>query len=336
MNGSDDMVPAPVTYPGVSVISPILNEERHLRDAVANILASDYPGPIEIVLALGPSDDATDAVATALADADDRVRLVGNPSGKTAAGLNAAVAQARYSIIARVDGHALIPPTYLSTAVATLNATGAANVGGVMAAEGETDFEKAVAAAMRSWFGVGGAAFHIGGEPGPALTVYLGVFQRTAIEAAGGFDESMVRAQDWELNHRIRAAGGLIWFTPDLQVSYRPRAGVRALASQYWQYGRWRREVTRRHPETVSARYLAPPAVVTAIAAGTALAIVSSWSRKSVLTAVSMLPALGYAGGVAAASAYIGRGATPAVKWRIPIALITMHTCWGAGFIRGA
>ena len=52
--------------------------------------------------------------------------------------------------------------------------TGADNVGGIMAAEGVTPFEQAVARAMTSRLGVGNASFHTGGEEGPADTVYLG------------------------------------------------------------------------------------------------------------------------------------------------------------------
>ena len=70
----------------------------------------------------------------------------------------------------------------------------------------------------------------------------------------------MLVAEDWELNYRIRAAGGLVWFTPDLKVTYRPRATLGALAKQQFRYGRWRRVVARRYPETVNLRYLAPPA----------------------------------------------------------------------------
>ena len=73
--------------------------------------------------------------------------------------------------------------------------------------------------------------------------------RRSAIERVGGYDESMVRAQDWEMNLRIRESGGVIWFTPQMRVSYRPRHSLRALARQYHDYGRWRREVVRRHPE---------------------------------------------------------------------------------------
>src|SRR5207344_3066352 len=143
-------------------------------------------------------------------------------------GLNAAIAASRHPAVVRVDGHGLLAPGYIATAVRLLAETGAANVGGIMAAEGVTPFERAVARAMTSKFGVGGARFHTGGQAGPADSVYLGAFRREVLERMGGYDESFLRAQDWELNHRIRGAGNLVWFSPELWVAYRPRSSVRA------------------------------------------------------------------------------------------------------------
>ncbi|HET7802206.1 MAG TPA: glycosyltransferase family 2 protein, partial [Humibacillus xanthopallidus] len=258
---------------------PLLNEERHLRDAVAMILAQDYPGPIEVVLALGPSRDRTDAVAADVAAHDARVRLVPNPSGRTPDGLNAAIGAATGEIIVRVDGHAEIPDDYIRVAVAELERVDADNVGGIMDARGSTDFERAVACAMRSPIGVGSARFHTGGEPGPADTVYLGVFRREWLDRMGGYDPRFVRAQDWELNHRIREAGGLVWFSPLLRVSYRPRPSLAALARQYRDYGRWRRVVARTHSGTINARYLAPPLALAGMIFGavTGLAWPAAW-----------------------------------------------------------
>jgi glycosyltransferase involved in cell wall biosynthesis len=313
---------------------PVLDEEAHLVEAVQAILASSYAGPLEVVLALGPSRDGTDAIASRLAETDPRVVTVPNPTGRTAAALNAAIAAARHDIIVRVDGHAVIPPDYVAVAVSTLEDTGADNVGGIMGAEGVTDFECAVAAAMTSWFGVGGAAFHIGGGAGPALTVYLGCFRRSALERVGGFDESMVRAQDWELNHRIRATGGLIWFTPELRVSYRPRGSLRRLARQYHEYGRWRREVARRHPETVSLRYLAPPLTLVAVTGGTLLGVAGLVTGTRGLLIGFVLPA-GYAAADLIASARAARGLPGRSSRWLPVVFATMHGAWGAGFIRG-
>lgn len=318
--------------PPVAVIMPVLNEEQHLAEAVAAITGQDYPGSVQIALALGPSTDATDEVARRLQAEDPRILLVPNPTGRTPAGLNAALAATTHPIVVRVDGHALLPKDYISTAVEVLLRTGADNVGGVMAAEGVTDFERAVACAMRSPLGVGAASFHTGGQEGPALTVYLGAFRRDALERVGGYDEAYVRAQDWEMNHRIRESGGLIWFTPGMEVTYRPRSTVKALATQYLQYGRWRREIMRQHPQTVSLRYLAPPAAVVGLAATAAVGTVgavSGWKHAW----LGAVPAAGYAAAVTTGGWLISRGEPGAVRARVPVALATMHMSWGVGFL---
>jgi succinoglycan biosynthesis protein ExoA len=310
--------------PGVSCVMPVLNEQRHLRDAVAGVLGQDYDGPLELVLALGPSSDGTDSVASDLAREDPRVRFVHNPAGRTPVGLNLAIAASAYDVIVRVDGHAVLPKDYVRVAVETLERTGADNVGGVMAAEGVTDFERAVACAMRSRLGVGNAAFHTGGEAGPAPTVYLGVFRRAALQRVGGYDEEFTRAQDWEMNHRLIESGGLVWFTPELEVSYRPRSSVRALARQYRDYGRWRRVVMRQHRDTVSLRYLAPPLALVGCAVGLVLAPVRPWT---------LVAPGAYAGLVTVGGLWVSEDEPGRVRVRVPLAVVTMHMAWGWGFL---
>lgn len=313
--------------PAVSVVMPVLEEERHLRAAVQRVLAQEYPGDLEIVLAVGPSKDRTQEVADALAAEDSRVRIVPNRTGRTPDALNAGIAAARHGIIARVDGHAELCDGYLATAVTELLRVGAANVGGIMDAQGSTSFERAVAAAMKSRIGVGNARFHVGGQAGEAETVYLGVFRREALEAAGGYDSHFARAQDWELNHRIRSSGGLVWFMPDLTVTYRPRGTLEALARQYFNYGRWRRVVAARHEGTINLRYLAPPAMVVGTSAATLLGLASRRTRFALL-----VPAA-YGLAVTAGGFAISRDESLPTRVRTPLALATMHWCWGLGFI---
>jgi glycosyltransferase involved in cell wall biosynthesis len=156
MTSSPDAATSDAGWPPVSVVMPVLDEERHLRAAVDQVLAQDYPGELELVMALGPSRDRTDEIAARLVvEHGGRVRTVPNPSGTTPAALNAAIGAARHRIVIRVDGHALFPTDYVRTAVEVLEETGADNVGGIMAAEGVTPFEQAVARAMTSTFGVG-------------------------------------------------------------------------------------------------------------------------------------------------------------------------------------
>ncbi len=308
---------------GVSVILPVLNEEPYLTQAVGAILSQDYLGQMEIVLSIGPSKDRTLEVAQGLAAQDSRVVLIENPTGRTAAGLNLAISKSRFPIIVRVDGHAEIPRNYISLAVNILNETGAVNVGGMMAAQGVTPFEKAVAGAMRSPLGVGASRFHTGGSAGSVDTVYLGVFLRSALMSVGGFDERFTRAQDWELNFRLRKAGGVVYFDPRLHVLYRPRPTLKALSKQYFEYGRWRRVVTRRHIGTVNLRYLAPP-----------LALIGTVA--SLVAGIFLSPSLFVPAGVYLAFlmvASLGIGKTLGEKLRLPAILLTMHMSWGAGFL---
>lgn len=320
------------SWPSVSVIMPVLDEERHLADAVRHILAQQYPGELEIVIALGPSKDRTSQIAAELADADPRVRTVANPTGRTPNALNVAIGASRNEIVVRVDGHGLLAPGYITTAVQLMEETGAQNVGGVMHAEGETPFERAVAIAMTSKLGVGNAKFHTGGEAGPADTVYLGVFRRAVLEKLGGYNEAFIRAQDWELNHRLRKEGGLIYFSPDLRVTYRPRQNLRALASQYRQYGRWRRVVMRTHEGTASLRYLAPPTMLILCALGTLLGIAAFVFGIAPLAAGFAIP-FGYALLLTLGSARETRGQSPSVRAWLPVALAAMHWSWGWGFL---
>jgi glycosyltransferase involved in cell wall biosynthesis len=309
--------------PAISVILPVLNEEPHLDESVSAILSQDYQGIFEVILALGPSQDRTNEIAKTLALRDNRVKLVTNPTGKTAAGLNLAIASSQSSVIVRVDGHAKIPNNYLSLAIKILRETGAVNVGGVMAAEGISKFEKAVARAMRSPLGVGASRFHTGGDAGEVDTVYLGAFRREAIVAAGGFDERYTRAQDWELNHRLRKNGGKIYFDPRLHVTYRPRPNLVKLAKQYFQYGTWRRVVSRSHSGTINLRYLAPPFAV----AGTLVSVIFGLLFHPIF----YFPAAVYGGFVLLSSLLIAKSVS---EYFSLLAIIpTMHFAWGAGFI---
>ncbi|MGH6657474.1 MAG: glycosyltransferase family 2 protein [Actinocrinis sp.] len=326
------IVPMTRPWPSVSVIMPVLDEERHLADAVRHILAQDYPGDLELVIALGPSRDRTGRIAAELAAADPRVHTVPNPTGRTPSALNAAIGASHNEIVVRVDGHGLLAPGYIATAVRLLDETGAQNVGGIMHAEGETDFERAVAVAMTSKLGVGNAKFHTGGEAGPADTVYLGVFRRSVLEQLGGYDEAFIRAQDWELNHRLRQSGGLVYFSPELRVTYRPRPNPPALAAQYRQYGRWRRVVMRTHEGTASARYLAPPAALITVVAGAVLGIAGPVSGVPWLL-VGWLAPLGYGAAVTLGALVESRGQARAVRLRLPLVLATMHFSWGWGFL---
>ena len=314
---------------GISVVMPVRNEERHLVAAVGAALAQVESLPestaLEVILSVGPSEDRTLEIAEKLAATDPRVKVVGNPSGKTPSALNAGIRAAAYGVIVRVDGHAELPPGYIARAITVMKHTGAVNVGGVMAAEGVTSFEKSVAAAMTSPLGVGASRFHTGGEEGSVDTVYLGVFDKAKLIESGGYDERFIRAQDWELNLRLRERGGVIWFSPDLKVAYRPRSTLRALATQYFEYGRWRRVVIRKNHTTLNLRYLAPPIALIGSLLGVLSGFFYPWAF--------VLP-LGYLSFLLLATLLLAsRTKGFSSQLFLPMVVGTMQMAWGLGFL---
>ena len=324
---------------GVSFVMPVLNEVGYLERAVATVLAQEVPGPAELVLALGPSTDGTTELARELAARDPRVILVENPGADIPKGLNLAIGASTLPTVLRVDAHSELSPGYAREALATLARTRAANVGGVMRADGRTPFQRAVARAYNSPIGLGGGAYHGGTQEGPAESAYLGVMRRDVLDEVGLFDESIRRGEDWELNLRIRRAGYRVWFDPALAVTYWPRESWSRLARQFRATGAWRGELVRRFGRRNSVRFFAPPALVVVIALAVVVGalqitrVLHGW--PSVAASVVYIPIVLYVLLVLTVAAGRGGGRGWRDKlWTVAV-LPTMHLSWGAGFIHG-
>ncbi len=323
---------------GVSYVMPVLNEVTHVRAAVESLLAQDYEGPFEVTLALGPSIDGTTELVEEMAAVDSRIRVVANDIGSTPAGLNVAIRASQYDVVIRVDAHSVLPPDYARIAVDTLERTGADNVGGIMDARGISAFEQAVARAYGTRIGLGGTPHHVGGAEGAAETVYLGCFRTESIMKVGLFDEGVKRGQDWDLNRRLREAGGAVWFTPQLRVLYRPRATLGQLARQMLSTGLWRGELARRYPAANGIRYFVPPVMVLGVALGLLLGIAGL-----VQAALGVVPYLllgliapaGYVVIVLAATLAVTRPDGFRAGLHFLVVLPCIHFCWGVGFVLG-
>ena len=306
----------------VSVLIPARNAEATIGTAIDSVLSQDYRGPVEVIVADG-SD--TTAVSDLVRRRYPTVRLVPNPEQTAGFGLRAAQRVATGEVIVRCDAHTVFPPGYLRRAVSTLQRTGAANVGGRQQPVGITFFGRAVAMAMTTPLGAGGARYRLGGAEGPVDTVFLGAFRRDALEAAGGVDPTFVRNQDYELNWRLRARGETVWFDPELVVTYRPRSTLRDLAWQYFNYGRWKRVVARRHPTSLLPRHLASPLLLLGLTASPVLAVAGATSAAAaVLLTYFLTLALG--------SLTIGIRRRSFAALLLPLVLATMHLSWGIGF----
>ena len=323
--GKSDARPTTATaapFPSISVIVPARNAEATITATLDSVLSQEYAGPLEVLVADGSDTPATSEMVRRLYPT---VRLVPNPERTTGFGIDEACRAATGEIILRCDAHSVLPPGYVRRAVETLRRTGAANVGGRQQPVGTTFFERAVALAMTTPLGAGGARYRLGGVEGPVETVFLGAFRRDAIDKAGGFDPTLIRNQDYELNWRLRAGGETVWFDPGLLAAYRPRGTLRDLAWQYFDYGRWKRVVLQRHPASLLPRHLACPLLLLGLAASAVLALAgASWAAAALPLAYLLI--------LAAGSLAVGIRRRSCAAFLLPMVLATMHVSWGIGF----
>lgn len=315
--------------PRVSVILPVRNEGDHIDACLERLLRQDYPAHlIEVLVVDGHSDDDTAARVRELQrrhpEAD--LRLLDNPRRTVPHALNLGIRAAGGEVIVRMDGHAVPAPDYLSTCVAALARSGAANVGGIVVAEGATPFGHAVALVTQHPLGAGDARYRIGGAAGDVDTVPFGAFRRELFRRVGLFDESLVRNQDYEFNVRVRASGERVYFDPAIRFTYTPRGDVRSLWSQYLQYGWWKVETVRRHPRSLRWRQLLPPAFFL----GTGAAAVSApwWPFAAWAWAAAVAAYLGAIGLVAVRVAR-----PPATVPMVVLAFAVIHAAWSTGFV---
>ncbi len=230
-----------MSNPRVTIAMPAYNEEAFIETCIASVQAQDYPAKlIEILVADGRSTDRTREIVDSLAARDPRIKLIDNPERLQAAGLGEMVKQASGDVIVRMDVHCEYAPDYVRKCVETLERTGADNVGGAQRAKAKSLFQRTLCAALGSPLGTGGVKYRNEDGEGFVDTVFLGAFRRKIFETVGLWDPKAITNEDAELNQRILDNGGQIYLSRDIVVHYFPRATFKALAKQYYKYGRGR------------------------------------------------------------------------------------------------
>jgi succinoglycan biosynthesis protein ExoA len=315
--------------PNVTVLLPVLNEEHLVAGSLRSVLHQDYPPDrLEVLVLDGGSTDRTTEEVRRLAEGDRRVRVVDNPAGTRAAGLNRGVREGRGEVFLIAEARSRLPADYVRRVIDLLERTGAGNVGGATATEAETYVGRLGAAALASPFGMGGARFRHSSRGGSTDTVYLGAFKRRVLEAVGPFSEDLPGNVDYEFNYRIRRAGFDVVFDPSIRVGYRTRERASDLLRQQFRYGTWKAQMVRRHPRSVRLRHLVAPAFVSSLAVLAAAAPVLPAARLGLVLVGVSYGAAAVTASVAAA-ARSGWGLLPG----LPATFLGIHLAWGTGFL---
>ena len=317
--------------PNVSIVLPIRDEAPHIVRALDAIDAQTYPASrIEVFVVDGGSTDGTLELVRQRAARDPRIHELGGEGVNTPLAMQLGIEASTGEIVAKVDGHGWVNEAFLEVAVNALAADPQLGcIGGRVHPVAESQVERAIAIARFSRLGVGGGIYTLDERVQDTDTVQCGVYRRTALRDAGGFDPTLPYGEDEEANFRLRQRGWRIRLDPAMRFSYRVRPSFRALFRQYFRYGRARVAVVRRHPSFFRAKHAAPAAMVVALAASPPLALaLDSWWLV-VLVWVGYLAAVIASGAGLAARARFGR---PDL---VTLSLLALHLGYGLGSLRG-
>ncbi len=219
-------------YPFVSVTIPCRNEEKFIGRCLDSLIANDYlKNRLEILVINGASTDGTKKIIDEYSRKHPFIKVLENPRITTPISMNLGVKNAKGDIIMIAGAHSTYNPDYISKSVRYLEEYGADNVGGALETKPAVNTypARAIALALSSFFGTGGASFRVGGLPAPAGkpqwvdTAFGGCFRREVFQKIGYFNENLTRSQDMEFSIRLHKAGGKILFAPDILTTYYPK-----------------------------------------------------------------------------------------------------------------
>lgn len=316
------------TGPIATIVIPMRNEEQSIHECLGSVLANRVPnGDIEVLVLDGDSTDASARLVRELAEHDSRIRLLPNPARLQAVAFNRGLAEARGTYLIRMDAHTRYDPDYVAECIRLLEETGAAGVGGVQRATGRTPVGRAIATAVSSRFAAGDAKYRHASKPAWVDTVYLGAWRTDTLRSVGGMNPAWAVNEDYELNIRLRAAGGRMYLSPTIRSTYYVRSSLSRLARQYFRYGFWKVRTLLRHPGSLRWRQLVAPLFVLSLLA-TPLLVAWLGPAGAAHLALYLVANLVASTAIAARS-----------DWRhlplLPVIFFLIHACWGMGFLAG-
>lgn len=247
----------------VSVIVPVLNEEKYIQKFLDSVLEQNYPREcLEVILVDGGSSDSTLGLVKSYTEKHSYIRLLHNPKKTVQHALNLGIENSSGEYIVRMDAHAWYAKDYISECIKYLKRTGADNVGGPTVAKGQEGVQKVIAAAYGSPFALGGGKHYKKDFEGYSDTVSWGCFRKDYIVSLGMYDEKLPRSEDDDLNFRIIKNGGKIYISPKIRSEYYPRDTFQKLWNQYFEYGFWKPSVMKKHGTSLRFSQLVPAAFV--------------------------------------------------------------------------
>lgn len=318
----------------ISVIVPVRNESKQIRQVVEGLCRQDYPrDEYEVLVVDGASDDDTAAIVESMRVEYPQLQLHRNPRRLSSAARNIGVRHATGDYVIVVDGHCTIADSqHLRKLERAFVTSGADTIGRPqpLVTSRPSGIQRCVSIARSSWLGHNpDSAIYTARESFVSPANVAVAYKRELFSEVGLFDERFDACEDVELNTRLAHAGRTCWFTPDIAVGYTPRSSLAGLFYQMIRYGRGRCRLARVHPGSLTLPALVPAALLVWLVVGGIAAALSVWAAW--LFAATML-VYGLVIGTETLRSISAKFELGYV--RVPVVFLTIHLGFGWGFLR--
>jgi len=317
----------------LSFIIVALNSEKALDRSLSSLILQDYPhNEIEVILVDGLSSDNTKQMMLDFQQNESsfgRIVVKDNPGRFLACGWNVALKEVTGEIVLRVDAHTEFPKDFVSKNIKCIDG-GESICGGrvISILEDDSQMNRVMLEAENSMFGGGFSFFRRGEVCKYTNTLAFAAYKKEVFDAAGPYNERLVRTEDNDMHYRMQQAGYKFFFNPDI-VSYRYcRSTFSKLVRQKYLNGYWVGLTMGVQPKAFSIFYLVPLVFVLGLVFFVLLSIVTPWPLVAYLSAYCLVLILSLAAAMAKSGFY------PALLL-LPLILLSLHVGYGVGTLKG-
>jgi cellulose synthase/poly-beta-1,6-N-acetylglucosamine synthase-like glycosyltransferase len=235
-------------YPKISVLIPVLNDEKYIQHSIESIRNQDYRGKIEIILADGNSTDKTIKKIKKSADIKVKKReiiLLKNPRKNTAIGRNICLFNSKGKYVLNFSSHMFLTKRNILTKLVEEienQPESVIAVGGTVSSPIKENYLQKLTSIIFKSPLAGANVLHQNKESNKKIFVKgiaVGLYRAEKLKKEKGFDPKFWVNQDAELHYRlIELKKYKIILVPGIKIDQAKRPNLKKLVKQMYRYGK--------------------------------------------------------------------------------------------------
>ncbi len=314
--------------PFISVIIPVKNAERYLRQCLTSLNDLNYPkDKYEIIVSDSDSADRTREIAVSMG-----AKLVLAEGPSVCSARNSAFTAARGELIAISDADCVMDRDWLSNAVKYFADEKVGCVGGPsLVPADETPFGKACGFIFSYRLFTGGSTYGLNFREAREVRHNPGcnaIYRRSALEKVMPVDERFVEGEDVIMNKSLKELGYRFLFTPDTKVTHYRSSTPKRFWRQNFRYAIGRVLMGR-----ADGKLLNPLHVIAGFSLPLALLIfILSWKINAILPVILIFSGAGFLAFFSALALVKTRSLAAALN--VPLAVAFLIIPWSLGFMK--